>query len=951
MADAARHSGALQALLDSLDHDDAGRLAPDVRAPMEASFGVSLGDVRVHSGPSSAASADRMGAEAYTVGRHVVFGSGRFDPYSTHGRAVLAHELAHVVQQSPSAGPGVAGTGGGEAEAAQAGALASAGLPALVAAHGPVAVSCFSLAGRTVDPNAVWDKVKEKTAEKVREVVTRAIGQQEGKALEVTSLVDVVVGLPYTATESADLLIDATVSDPETKKKIRQAVAKVDKGGKAMREAVKDLASKGPKEKDPNFPDKPAQSVFIDPVTGAPALSPAVGYLGRKAVEKLDKSVFRGVPEEKALLFTEQEIGQLESAGVIGLILSLTGAEELQMVLRIVGLLGSAKGILDIVNRDPQHFTSKPEFWGAIAMAVLSVLHLHNSSAGHRIVRVLLATGMLAAATMPIALRFQEHWLNEHGPDRDAILKEDLKELAKPALNTVRELIHGAILKQAAPPARAGNVTPAPAEGPPAPPPPPPPPPAPSPPPPPAPSPSGPARKATPLTPSKTAPRPPDHKGPPALPDRASDRPRAQRPTAPTPAPAPVPAHPQPAPAPSRPAKPVRSRTPRGRSRPGRAAGPRKTVLTSAARKAAVKKAATKQLSPQKTATKKLAPTKPAAKKPSTKKLAPRKPAVKRPPTRRPAPLTAAARKGAPGKTAPGRKGPLKTRPGGPGRRKGSPRKVGAPGRRRILEVDEAVAAVAAAKDRLPAAEAAEALARKVWQDAPAGQRQGPYRAWLATKKALTEARRELDRAQRTEVRSRAAALRRSTKRAGERARELWERTQRKGQALRLKIRKGEELHHAIELQVLDRFPGAFTVEELIADSNMRPIPAEVTPKEARMLDRARRKPPEEWSAEMRKKIEMRQPPDASEPMPFLKERPPKGRPSDLHRVAIRREWDAEYAALTADIEAAQKNGKLLEGSREWRTFVRSRIRARRRNIDYLYGQLFADAKAEEALR
>ena len=46
-----------------------------------------------------------MNALAYTVGRDVVFGTGRYSPGATAGRSLLAHELAHVVQQSQGPGP------------------------------------------------------------------------------------------------------------------------------------------------------------------------------------------------------------------------------------------------------------------------------------------------------------------------------------------------------------------------------------------------------------------------------------------------------------------------------------------------------------------------------------------------------------------------------------------------------------------------------------------------------------------------------------------------------------------------------------------------------------------------------------------------------------------------------------------------------------------------------
>src|SRR5262249_14596619 len=44
-------------------------------------------------------SAHAVGALAYTVGRQIVFGSGQYAPQSPAGRRLLAHELAHAVQQ------------------------------------------------------------------------------------------------------------------------------------------------------------------------------------------------------------------------------------------------------------------------------------------------------------------------------------------------------------------------------------------------------------------------------------------------------------------------------------------------------------------------------------------------------------------------------------------------------------------------------------------------------------------------------------------------------------------------------------------------------------------------------------------------------------------------------------------------------------------------------------
>jgi len=66
-----------------------------VRQKMEALFGTSFADVRVHVD----AKATQLGAVAFTQGPRIHFAPGRYDPFSRPGQEVLAHELAHVVQQ------------------------------------------------------------------------------------------------------------------------------------------------------------------------------------------------------------------------------------------------------------------------------------------------------------------------------------------------------------------------------------------------------------------------------------------------------------------------------------------------------------------------------------------------------------------------------------------------------------------------------------------------------------------------------------------------------------------------------------------------------------------------------------------------------------------------------------------------------------------------------------
>jgi hypothetical protein len=74
-------------------------LDPGARAFFEPRLGVDFGRVRIHTDARAAESAQAVGARAYTVGSDVVMGAGQFAPRTPAGQRLLAHELAHVVQQ------------------------------------------------------------------------------------------------------------------------------------------------------------------------------------------------------------------------------------------------------------------------------------------------------------------------------------------------------------------------------------------------------------------------------------------------------------------------------------------------------------------------------------------------------------------------------------------------------------------------------------------------------------------------------------------------------------------------------------------------------------------------------------------------------------------------------------------------------------------------------------
>ena len=105
-------------------------LPQPVLQKMEAAFGTSFSDVRIHQSPQ----AQSIGAAAYTQGTDIHFAPGQYSPGSLDGQALLGHELTHVVQQRAGRVPIPQGKGipinadpGLESEADQLGAKAARG--------------------------------------------------------------------------------------------------------------------------------------------------------------------------------------------------------------------------------------------------------------------------------------------------------------------------------------------------------------------------------------------------------------------------------------------------------------------------------------------------------------------------------------------------------------------------------------------------------------------------------------------------------------------------------------------------------------------------------------------------------------------------------------------------------------------------------------------------------
>lgn len=91
------------ALVQRVLNSPAAALDSQTRTFFEARFGHDFSRVRVHSDAEAAASARAVDATAYTVGQHIAFDSGKFRPHTRDGQKLIAHELAHTVQQNRAA--------------------------------------------------------------------------------------------------------------------------------------------------------------------------------------------------------------------------------------------------------------------------------------------------------------------------------------------------------------------------------------------------------------------------------------------------------------------------------------------------------------------------------------------------------------------------------------------------------------------------------------------------------------------------------------------------------------------------------------------------------------------------------------------------------------------------------------------------------------------------------
>lgn len=167
--------------LELVGRDQGEALDPRVRAVVDPAFGHSFADVRVHAGPDASSTAEAVSAEAYTIGRDIVFNAGLYPPATLGGHRVLAHELAHVVQNESADSSGGrnqivplrSGTADpAEAEASRAaGAVVTGGRAAIRSAPGALIAAAPPGTATATAPAPSGGQEQDEEKNKLRDVV------------------------------------------------------------------------------------------------------------------------------------------------------------------------------------------------------------------------------------------------------------------------------------------------------------------------------------------------------------------------------------------------------------------------------------------------------------------------------------------------------------------------------------------------------------------------------------------------------------------------------------------------------------------------------------------------------------------------------------------------------------------------------------------------------------
>jgi Domain of unknown function (DUF4157) len=195
------------------------KLPPATRGFMEHRFGVDFSSVRIHAGAEDDRHARLLNAQAFTVGNHIHFRGGRFDPHAFLGRHLLAHELAHTLQQ------------GGGASLIQRKTVADWDAEATALETQILATAEYKALNAVAQGRATWIIAQAKT---------KPLGDAKGERLYYLKKLLTAITTPYHGTTSGG----GYGCSPDTEKKNRDVVDKALKAEQLWGGAYSDVDEK-----------------------------------------------------------------------------------------------------------------------------------------------------------------------------------------------------------------------------------------------------------------------------------------------------------------------------------------------------------------------------------------------------------------------------------------------------------------------------------------------------------------------------------------------------------------------------------------------------------------------------------------------------------------------------------------------------------------------------------
>jgi hypothetical protein len=264
------------------------------------------------------------------------------------------------------------------------------------------------------------------------------LGEVKGVALEVGNLVDTVLWVPYAAHEGSQWALehgsDALGVSKEHKEMAMKGFHGLTSGYDSGMAA--------------------ARRHGLVSETGAPAVSGALSATFDQGADYAERTAFAGAAPEQGAVFNSYEQGELEGAIGSQVALGFVGVEEVQVGLKVVGAIGSIKGLVESVIRAGSGWYKNLEVIVSAINVALSIIGLRQAKAARKIINLVTAAGGLINVVPPMAQLVRD-WTDEalaNEPDqREKRLKADYAAVMKALVAVVTEVVrHATAAKPAA---------------------------------------------------------------------------------------------------------------------------------------------------------------------------------------------------------------------------------------------------------------------------------------------------------------------------------------------------------------------------------------------------------------------------------------------------------------------------------------------------------------------